>query len=274
MPSTFHPTPEFLAAANARIREVLYDLRPQLLEASGKIEHELKPDHTIVTKWDLLTERRIHAALTELDPAIGLAGEETGADLDLPTFWLVDPIDGTEHFMRGLPFFTNMIALIHRGEPVMGVIYNPTLDEYFHATKGGGATLNGHPIHTSSRTLDRGFVSFSSPIKDERLIGFAGHLRNQLGNIISFAAAGYTFSSIARGAIEGIVTYATKAKPWDMAPGALLVAEAGGRIANIGSDAYDFRNTYLIASNQTTYQPLQRFVAHELEALIPTDKNH
>lgn len=261
------PTPEFLEHANKHIRTTLMDLRPRLLEAHGAIEHALKDDASVVTEMDLLVEKKLHEALSELDPAIGLAGEETGANLDQPLFWLVDPIDSTEAFIRGLPFSTNMVALIHDGEPIMSVIYNFTTDEYFHAVKGGGATKNGHPIHVSRRPLDRAYISFGSKVKNPALMGLYGRLRRKVTGVTVTPGSGFTFSSIASGAIEGIVTYDSKGKEWDYAPGALLVAEAGGRVENLFSDTYNYRKLPLVAAAPAVFDELKQFFEDEISAV-------
>lgn len=260
------PTPEFLERANRVIRATLMELRPKLLEAHGSIEHALKDDKSVVTEMDVLVEKRLHEALKELNPAIGLAGEETGADFDQPLFWLVDPIDGTEAFVRGLPYATNMLALIYDGAPIMSVIYNFTLDEYYHAVKGGGATMNGHPIHVSGRTLDRAYIGFGSKVKNPQLIGLYGKLRQKVISATVMPGAGYNFSAIARGAIEGICTYDSKGREWDYAPGALLVQEAGGRVENLFSDSYDYRKLPLVASNTVVFDGLKSFFEDEISA--------
>ncbi len=259
-------TPEFLGRANHRLREELLTLRPQLLEASGLIEHHLKDDKSVVTELDLLVEQRLHAAMRELDPSIGFAGEETGADYDQPTFWLVDPIDGTEPFIRGLPFFCSMIALIHAGEPIMSIIYNFTLDEYFHAIKGGGATKNGHPIHVTDRPLGRSSIYFSPYLKDTKLYGITDRVRSRVSSLWAFGAAGYVYTCIATGALDASVIFNGKGKEWDFAPGALLVQEAGGRVANLFSDTYDYRNLEFIASAPGIFPELKQFIESEISA--------
>jgi len=258
------PTPAFLDDANRLIRATLMELRPELLAAHGSIEHKLKDDKSVVTAMDLMVEQRLHQALATLDSSIGLAGEETGADVDQPTFWLVDPIDGTEPFIRGLPFATNMIALIHHGEPVMGVIYNFFLDEYYHATKGGGATMNGHPIHVSDRVLSRSYVSFGPKLPDPKYHGIRDRLRLQVQGMPQVGAVGYIFTAIANGGVEGVITYGTKGGPWDMAAGTLLVQEAGGRVENLGSPKYNYRDLHFVAANPVIFDELKTFIETEI----------
>src|SRR5688500_3933217 len=126
-----NPTQEWLDGAEKCIRLCLRELRPKLLKAQGGIEHNLKDDKSVVTAMDLLVEDTLKTKLLHLHPSVGFGGEERGVDYDQNTLWLVVPIDGTEYFTRGLPFATNMLAWIDDGQPIMGIIYNFSLDEYF-----------------------------------------------------------------------------------------------------------------------------------------------
>jgi myo-inositol-1(or 4)-monophosphatase len=258
-----NPTRDWLDQANKLIRQTLLDLRPQLLEAQGNIEHRLKDDKSVVTEMDLLVENTLREELAKLDASIAFSGEETGTDYTPQTHWLVDPIDGTEPFIRGLPFATNMIALIDNNEPVLSVIHNITSGDYYLAIKGGGATCNGHPIHVSDRPLERSFVSMSyNPRKDPRAIGLADRLRSELGamNIMKVGASGFQNPAVACGATDGTFVIFSNSNPWDAAPGMLLISEAGGRVANIGSDTYDYRDPYVVAANPVIFDKLKAFL--------------
>jgi myo-inositol-1(or 4)-monophosphatase len=260
-------TAELLTGANAVIRSALMSLRPELLAAYGHTAHTVKADSSVVTELDLKVEQQLHAALHEFDPRIGHAGEETSADLTQTTFWLIDPIDGTETFIRGLPFATNMIVLIHEGEPVMSVIYNFVLDEYFHAVRGGGSTKNGQPIHVSNRPLERAFVSFGSKLHDPKIFGVWERMRLKVQNMPQMGATGYILSAVASGATDGIITYGTGGGVWDFAPGALLIREAGGHVANIGSDTYDYRNVEMVAAGEQIFGQLKTFIEDEIKEI-------
>lgn len=255
------PTLDFFNQANRCIRKVLLDLRPELLQAQGAIEHHLKEDKTVVTAMDFKVEERLRDELAKFDGGIGFGGEETGVDYNQETFWLVDPIDGTEAFIRGLPFCTNMLALIHQNEPVMSVIYNFTLDEYYVAMKGHGATCNGHAIHVSNRPMERAFVSLYGDVS-QHAPGTGDRLRAMVRAMPKVHASGCEYAWLARGANDGKISthLERKGNPWDHAPGTLLVQEAGGRVSNIGSDGYDYRNTHLIAANPVIFDQLKSFI--------------
>ena len=262
-----NPTLAWLQDAEKHIRHTLDGLRPQLLEAQGKIGHHLKDDKSAVTEMDLLVEQKLQAALAELDANIPFSGEETGSDYNHKTHWLVDPIDGTEPFIRGLPFATNMVALIDNGQPVLGIVNNFMTGDYYMAIKGQGATCNGHALHVSLRPIDRAFVCIGSTSPGNGP-GFAllDMLRAELGinAVVKFAATGAEMMAVASGAIEARMTYKGRAKPWDFAPGALIVQEAGGRVANVGEDTYDYRNPSVLAANPQVFDILNDFMKRRL----------
>ncbi|MGH9856580.1 MAG: inositol monophosphatase family protein, partial [Acidobacteriota bacterium] len=208
--------------AEKRIRLLFSELRPELLKAHGEIEQQVKSDSSVVTEMDLLVENRLKTVLNELDPTIGFSGEETGVDYTQKTFWLADPIDGTESFIRGLPFSSNMVALIDNGEPVMSVIYNFFLDEYFLAIKGHGATKNGHPIRVSDRPLSRSFVIAGHKLGLEGFVNAIPRLSEKVQGLPQMYSSGYEFSSVASGRIDGFIAWNKDAKAWDRAPGTLL----------------------------------------------------
>jgi fructose-1,6-bisphosphatase/inositol monophosphatase family enzyme len=257
-----NPTLDWLHAADKHIRLTLEKLRPKLLETQGIIEHHLKEDKTAVTEMDVLVENELKTAMEELDAGVQFYGEETGGDFSAPTYWVVDPIDGTEPFIRGLPFATNMIALVDNGQPVLSVIYNFALGDYFLAIKGQGATCNGHPIHVSDRPLDRSLMSLSRFPRNQACFGLVDRLRDfTKAEFVNMAASGYALTCVASGAIEARLNYHSVAKPWDIVPGALLVMEAGGRVANIGSDSFDCLNAAdLVASNPVVFDQLMQFI--------------
>ena len=254
------PTADFLHLAEKRLRLTLQELRPELLQAYGAIEHQLKGDKSIVTAMDLKVEKHLAEICKELDPGIAFSGEETGTDYSQKTFWLVDPIDGTEPFTRGLPFSTNMITLIHNGQAIMSIIYNFFLDEYYLAIKGEGATCNGHAIKVSNRPLDRSYITISSGFIKAGIIGARDQLRPMVAGIPQMNASGYEFSAIARGAIEAHIAFNPSGKPWDFAPGTLLIQEAGGRVENLDKPGYDFLNPHFVAASPVVFDELMAFV--------------
>lgn len=263
------PTSDFLKNAEKHIHLLLQELRPKLLEAHGNIEPHAKTDTSAVTDMDMLVEHSLREALGKLDPAIGFCGEETGFDPSQQTFWLVDPIDGTESFIRGLPFSSNMITLIDNGAPVLAIIYNFYLDDYYLAIKGGGATKNGQPITVSFRPLNRAYVVAGHGLGLDGYLGATARLRRLVQGLPQMHSSGYEFSLVACGVMDGCIAWNPEGKPWDTAPGALLVQEAGGCVANVSALGFDYLNPRLIAASPVIFDDLMRFVKDETIPLTP-----
>ncbi len=207
----------------------------------------------LVTEIDRAAERRIRAILHRAHPGLGFLGEEHGERLsDTEYRWIVDPIDGTNNFVHGLPLFGVSIGLEHRGTMVVGVIYDPMRRELFTATKGGGARLNGKRIRVSStRTLATSLLStgFSSRFVTERqpylrwfeLFQCRSHGVRRIGSTV------FCLAAVAAGRLEGF--YERELWPWDIAAGLLLVQEAGGRVTNFEGRPPRLDEGRLVASN-------------------------
>ncbi len=254
-----NPTLDFLQQAEQRIRFVLEEVRPQLLEAQGKIEHHLKEDASAVTEMDTYVESELRRVLHELDSGIGFGGEEGGVDYTQKTFWLADPIDGTEPFIRGIPIATNMIALIDNNEPVFSVIYNFELDDFYVAIKDHGATCNGHAIHVSKRPIDRAWVTYSTASGKPGTYAFSDKLDERVLSVRRYGAGGYECTMIANGGLDGRIVFNGHGHEWDFAPTNLLVQEAGGLVANVGSDSYDYRKLNHVSADPVIFDQLMQF---------------
>lgn len=209
----------------------------------------------IVTKLDVEIEQYLAVALAKFSDSVGFRGEELGAQSEAEVTWLVDPIDGTAHFVRGMPFCTTMIALIEKGMVVLSVIHNFITDETYWAIKGEGAYCNDKRITVSTRSLSQSILSYEThvdkPEHYERYI----QVRNK-ANIFDTLNSGYEFSMIASGKLDGRVSVDPYGLDWDFAPGSLLVVEAGGVAANIGEKSYFYRNHDFIISNKLVYEEL------------------
>lgn len=209
----------------------------------------------VVTRLDIDTEKLIEERLMAHDPAIGFAGEESGGRKGTGRYWLLDPIDGTAHFIRGIPFCTTMLALVEDGQVVASVIYNFVTKELYTAQKGKGAELNGKPILVSERKLEESYLFVESNLGNEKNLPTYVALRKKT-TIMQTINCGYEYGLIASGKIEGRICFDPYGADWDYAAGSLLVSEAGGVVANMGKDSYDFTNHDFIASNKAVYAEL------------------
>jgi histidinol-phosphatase len=194
---------------------------------------DYKSDRSPVTQADRECEQRIVEVLRRSFPDYGVIGEEFGergaaAEPTRPR-WIIDPIDGTKNFIRGIPYFATLIGLEEDGEVTTGVIYAPAVDDLLYAQKGGGAFDRNGRLHVSSvGSLNAGTVVFGGLDifrkagrwhSFERLVRASGRQRG-FGDYF-----GHTF--IARGQAEAMVEL--DVKPWDLAAIKIIIEEAGGR---------------------------------------------
>jgi len=249
-------TADFFAQAQQCLESVVRPYRRQILAVHGNVEAKIKADSTPVTVLDTELEHLMRQALARFDSSIGFEGEELGKSGNDETFWLLDPIDGTESFIRGLPFVRNMATLIDGGQPVFAFVYNPIKDELFTASKNGGAFKNGQPIHVSKRPLNRSWIEISAPIQKPEVMKAVLAVRKRV-NAVSMVRE---FTLVAEGKLDGQLMYKSGGGPWDYAPRALLAQEAGGKVANIGSDSYDFRNNDILIANPVIFDDLMATV--------------
>ena len=211
--------------------------------------------HNIVTELDEKVEKFLAKELAKIDSSIEYVGEEFGGNRNAKRFWLVDPIDGTTHFVRGLPFCTTMVALIEDSRVTFSAIYDFVNDIMYHAVRGGGAFQDNEPIHVSNRDIASAYAGYESRIEKE------GNLKKYLEARQHFLTiqtinSGYEHVLVATGKIEACICYDPYGYDYDFAPGSLLIEEAGGIVANIGKTTYDYTNTNYIASNKKVFEAL------------------
>jgi histidinol-phosphatase len=194
-----------------------------------------KPDRTPVTQADQEAETAIVERLRPLFPDIGFLGEEFGAQGGQARRWIVDPIDGTKNFVRGIPYWATLLALEEDGEITLGVVHSPATGELYWARRGQGAWLDGVPLRVSHvGRLGDAMVTHSSlnllrSLEGGRLwdgfIRLVDRTDRQRGFGDYF---GYTF--VLRGQAE--IMLEADVKPWDIAPFKILFEEAGGRFTD------------------------------------------
>ena len=211
----------------------------------------------VVTKLDESTEKFIYQQLKKLYPEIGFWGEEFGGNKKQKKFWLLDPIDGTAHFVRGVPFCTTMLALVENGQVVFSAINDFLRDDFYSAEKGSGAKKNGRPIHVSKRALKDAYFSHEINLGIRKNLDLFAKLREKpmMFNTIS---CGFEFPLVATGKIEGRIMIDAFGGDHDYAAGSLLVKEAGGVVVNIGKNSYDYKNHSFLAVNRVVFKELRR----------------
>lgn len=202
---------------------------------------------------DLRAEETVRAMLAEMRPAYGFLGEEGGvtAGDDEANLWVVDPLDGTMNFLIGLPIFAVNIALAREGEVIAGVTYQPMTDEMFWAEKGRGAYLNGRPIRVSTRpTLEDAVIAVGIPFAgkphQEKFVREMAQLTPRVAQVRRLGAGAVDTAYVACGRFDAYWEQSVSA--WDMAAGAILVAEAGGLVTDTLGRPLDLMNGTCLAA--------------------------
>ncbi len=242
----------------AAAKEIVLEAGENLRKHFGNIEATHSKSERavdVVTQLDVDTENLIATSLQKYDPTIGFRGEEKGVRHEGSRFWLTDPIDGTAHFIRGIPFCTTMVSQIENGGVNLAIIYNFVTNELYETIRGQGARLNGQEIHVSNRPLSDAYLFYESNMVKQDLINTYLKLK-KVATPLTTINCGYEYGLIASGKIEGRICANAFGKDWDYAPGSLLVQEAGGTVANLGKTTYDYTNHDFLAVNPKVYKEL------------------
>ena len=234
--------------------------RIQMLHFGYSHQVEYKGDIDPVTMVDKLCEKAIVQKITAAFPDHDLLTEESPFEKKgSPWKWIIDPLDGTTNYLHGYPCFCVSIGLELEGEVKVGVVYNPVLDELFHAERGEGAFLNGNPISVScADDLNRSFLCTGFPYDVREHAEF--YLRYFREFIIrSFGvrrpgSAAIDLSYLAAGRFDGF--WELKLHPWDMAAGSLIVTEAGGKITDFKGKPFDIYSGEILASNGLIHEEM------------------
>ena len=222
----------------------------------------------LVTEVDLECERMCRTTIADRFPDHDILAEEMGATSAARTpsryRWVFDPLDGTTNYAHGLPIFCSSLALEIDGRAEVGAIYDPTRRELFTAERGLGARLNGAPLG----------VSRTGVLGDALLVtGFPYDVQKQAGDLVALfgeflgraravrrlGSAALDLCYVAAGRFEGF--WEQHLKAWDVSAGALIVAEAGGRVTGMDGSPFDPAAGHLIASNGRLHAEMQAIIA-------------
>lgn len=221
------------------------------------IDVERKADASPVTIADRETEATIRRAIIDRYPDHAVVGEEYGGSLGTNEWeWIIDPIDGTKSFIRGVPLYTTLVALVHRGRPVVGVIAAPAADELVYAAVGTGSfDRDGTRLAVSSCTdVASAWFGATDP-RDlaERRPRFHDEISRSVGAIRTWADA-YGYLLVARGAIDVMVDPILS--PWDIAPLSVVIREAGGVFTTFAGDSDDLGDSAIAAATPELHQAI------------------
>ena len=236
------------------VAESLLDEATDLARRAGRLTLEwyrpsvevmTKRDGSPVTEADRAAEQLLRSELTERHPLDSIIGEEQGYSGGTSgRTWFIDPIDGTQSFIRGVPLFATLLALEDAHGIAVGVIDLPALGETIMAGRGLGCFLNGQPISANDRTEPAGSVLCTSSY--DLIPGDVADRLRRRPLILRGWGDAYGYALVARGRVEAMLDPVVK--PWDVAPMAVIIPEAGGTFTDCtGKD--DFRSGTALATN-------------------------
>lgn len=231
------------------VQKSFRQVQPELMAVFGAIEHTSKNDRSKVTVWDVKVEDSLRSALEANFPMLGFEGEETGRFGSETQYWLVDPIDGTSSFIRGLRYCTNMAALVDDGQVVAAVVYDFVHDEMYTAIKGEGAFKDGHKLSVAQdRPADDSVVYSLSRSVTLFTKLYESFSEMHMSLKLTMGAAGHAYMMLAEGKTDGVVVLRSGAKKYDNAPGVLIAEEAGAVVLSYDDKTGVDREDFIIAT--------------------------
>jgi myo-inositol-1(or 4)-monophosphatase len=225
-----------------------------------KISH--KGPNDFVSEVDQAAEAAIIETLLGAYPGHGILAEESGrthGSKDSEFVWIIDPLDGTTNFLHGFPVYAVSIALAYRGVVQQAVVYDPTRNDLFYASRGRGAYLNDRRLRVSKRTrLSDSLVGTGFPFRRgdsfQRYVKMFETVMQSCAGVRRPGAAALDLCYVAAGWYDGF--FETGLNPWDMAAGSLMITEAGGLVGNFTGEADYLYQRELVAGNPKVYAQL------------------
>ncbi|MDE1928020.1 MAG: inositol monophosphatase [Burkholderiales bacterium] len=226
-----------------------------------------KGPNDFVSEVDRAAERAIIDILLEAYPGHGILAEESGREhgaRDSEFTWIIDPLDGTTNFLHGFPVYAVSIALAHRHVVQQAVVYDPTRNDLFYASKGRGAFLNDRRLRVSKRTrLADALIGTGFPFRKgdnfKRYVKMFEEVMQSCAGLRRPGAAALDLCYVAAGSYDGF--FETGLSPWDIAAGSLMITEAGGLIGNFTGESDYLYQREVVAGNPKIYGQLVQMLA-------------
>jgi myo-inositol-1(or 4)-monophosphatase len=234
-----------------------------------------KEERDMVTAADYAVERRLREFLAVKTPNLGFLGEEEGPSVSVggdSPFWVLDPIDGTANYARGVPLYAVSLGLVQGGHSVVAVIDLPSADERFEAVRGGGARLNGSPIHASGVSdLSDALVAVGDYAVGANAAGrnrprleLTARLAERVQRVRMLGSAAIDLAWVACGRLDASVMLSNK--PWDTTAGALIAQEAGAVVQDLHGTTHSITSETTIAVNPHL-RPALFGLLHDLQSV-------
>ncbi|NBD19958.1 inositol monophosphatase [Aquabacterium fontiphilum] len=226
-----------------------------------------KSHNDFVTEVDRAAEEAIIATILEAYPGHGILAEESGRAQGAKHsdyVWIIDPLDGTTNFIHGFPVYAVSIALTFRGQVQQAVVYDPTRNDLFYASKGKGAFLNDRRIRVSKRTrMLEALIGTGFPFRKgdnfQRYMRMFEDVMVQCAGLRRPGAASLDLCYVAAGYYDGF--FETGLSPWDVAAGALIITEAGGLVGNFTGEPDYLYQREIVAGTPRIYGQLVKTLA-------------
>ncbi len=245
------PDPLFLTTA---IEAVVRAGQMQLAQAGGALNVAKKGIIDLVTDVDVAVERMFRDLVADRFPGHQVLGEEMGGSANAPPgpCWVFDPIDGTTNYAHGLPIFCASLALEIDGVAEVAAVFDPNRQELFTAERGRGAFLNGRPLRvsTAATLVDAMLVTgfpYDVHARIDEIVGLFGRFVGRARAVRRLGSAAIDLCYVAAGRLDGF--WESDLKAWDVAGGALVVQEAGGRVTNMDGTPFTSRGRHVLATN-------------------------
>lgn len=226
---------------------------------SDNLNVQIKADGSYVCNADLHSEQMLKKGLSALLPEAGFFTEESGQSGSGPYQWVIDPLDGTTNYVRGIPYFAVSVALTYNGSSLWGAVLNPIADDFFYAVKGHGAYRNGQRLALNRTVnLDKTLI----------IVGFSfiKHIayKNVLDHMPQIALGSYAFRHLGAAALDQAYLAAGAADGllfcqlgwWDVAAGMLLITEAGGQVSDFQGNQVDQQYQSFVAGGVEIHRAL------------------
>lgn len=275
MSQTLHPmlnvAVKAARAAGSLINRASLDL--DLLKVSTKSPNDF------VTEVDQKAEAIIIETLLGAYPGHGILAEESGRTHGAPHseyVWIIDPLDGTTNFIHGMPYYAVSIALAYRDQIQQAVVYDPTRNDLFYASKGRGAFLNDKRLRVSRRTrMSDALIGTGFPFRKgdnfKRYMKMFEDVMVSCAGLRRPGAAALDLCYVAAGNYDGF--FETGLNPWDIAAGSLMITEAGGLIGNFTGEADFMYQREVVAGNPKVYGQLVGLLSKYSRVISDDDKN-
>ena len=219
---------------------------------------ETKGLHDYVTYVDKSSEERLTKELTKVLPDSGFITEEdTIEDKTEEYTWIIDPLDGTTNYVHSVPLYSISVALQRNGQTIMGIVYEIVRDECFYAWEGSPVYLNGKPVQvTETKTLNKSLFATGFPYYDysriKPYINFFTYLLENTIGVRRLGSAAVDLAYVACGRYDGFYEYSLHA--WDVAAGAFLVQQAGGKVCDFSGGKNFIYGAEIIATNHHIHE--------------------